>query len=533
MAVKQDQPLQLISSKYYGWYSENAFIGPAWSFQYSENTNVRDDISGVQLSSLPETRDANDFPANQTAITAYCVATVNSTPSLVTFYQWGASNAFTTRDNSDRPNETIQWSTGTTEIRAAVRFWELVAWVREQRIFAFAYNEIRIIETATWTASIVDPTGNIDNTTELWSAAWSTRITPLVYSNSIIIVWHGNVLRRYVPVASPELPVWRSILRKYKEGDEIIGVNISGNYVKVTISDADINTRTYYLSGTFDVEDWGIVETIDWDNMLWSNVTTFDNQDYYMMRSGFDASALYVYRLNWYTKEKVFRTLWANWQSNQLEYFTSWVLYEDPFQVKRGIMYVPTADGIWTFGMSKLWQFIVNKDWTLWGNRSARKRQILGDYLYVFFQAWGADIETRYFLEYRNNWYTTDDGILIDRILTGPVVGQWKENIQMNIWYELDVNSGDPGTIEVYIRPNRVDKTVAWWWFLVSTITDQQSMVNEIYLDTSNFRADWNCIEYKLVLQRGADFQTSPFVYDVSLFYNPNIERGEWITYNP
>jgi len=52
-------------------------------------------------------------------------------------------------------------------------------------------------------------------------------------------------------------------------------------------------------------------------------------------------------------------------------------------------------------------------------------------------------------------------------------------------------------------------------------------MTQEIYLNTENFRADWNCIEYKLVLNRGTDELVSPFVYDVSLFYNPNVERGE------
>ena len=71
MAVKQDQPLELISSKYYSGYSENEFIGPAGSFQYAENLNIRDDISGIQLSSLPETRSA--FPANQTRIRCYCI----------------------------------------------------------------------------------------------------------------------------------------------------------------------------------------------------------------------------------------------------------------------------------------------------------------------------------------------------------------------------------------------------------------------------------------------------------------------------
>lgn len=95
------------------------------------------------------------------------------------------------------------------------------------------------------------------------------------------------------------------------------------------------------------------------------------------MRSGYDASVLYMYRLNGYTKEKVFRTLWSNNQNNQLEYFTSGALYEQPFPVKRGIMYVPTADGLWTFGINKLGQFIVNKDWTLGGQWTARKRVIL------------------------------------------------------------------------------------------------------------------------------------------------------------
>ena len=234
-----------------------------------------------------------------------------------------------------------------------------------------------------------------------------------------------------------------------------------------------------------------------------------------------------------YTKEKVFRTMWANSQSNQLEYFTWGPLYEQPFPVKRWIMYIPTWDWVWTMWVNKLGQFIVNKDWTLWGNWSARKWTILWDYLYVYYQVWWDDVEVRYYLEYRNNGYTTEQGILIDRIWTGGPVWAWKESVQMNIGYELEVNSWSPWSIDVYIRPNRIDRTVADGWFLVATITNQNSMVEEIYVSTDNFRADWNCIEYKLVLNRGSDFQTSPMVYDVSLFYNPNLDRDTWIEYNP
>lgn len=521
------------STKYYNWFSENAFIWPEGSFQYGENVNIRDDVSGVQLSSFPEERSAADFPSWSTSITAYCLVNIANEPTLVTFYRksWWP-NPFTSRINLTWTSETTEWSTGTTDIDQAVRFWELNSWVREQRIFWFAQNEIWIIDTATWSASTIDPSDTIDWVTENWSDQ-TGRITPLVYSNSVLIVGHGNALWRYVPVASAELPVWWSIIRKYKAEDEIIWLTLQGNYLKVTISDWDINTLTYFLAGTFDVEDWWVVEVIDWNNMLWFNATTLENIDYYMMRSGYDASVLYVYRLNWYTKEKVFRTLRANWQNNQLEYFTSGALYEQPFPVKRGIMYVPAADGVWTFGINKFWQFIVNKDWTLWGNWSARKWAILWDYLYVYYSRGGDDVEVRYYIEYRNNWYTTEPWILIDRIMTGWVVGSWKENIQMNIGYELDKNTNSPWNIEVYIRPNRIDRTVADGWFLVATITDANSMVEEIYLSTDNFRADRNCLEYKLVLNRGSTATVSPIVYDVSLFYNPNVDRPWWLTYSP
>lgn len=527
--MAENQLQQIGSTKYYNWFSENAFIGPEWSYQYAENCNVRDDISWIQLSSLPEQRSASTFPSASTQITAYCVIQDAAVQTLVTFYTWGANNPFTTRVNSDRPTETTRGNTGTANVSHAVRFWELNAWVREQRIFAFTPNTIYIINTATWASTTVNPSDTIDWVTEQWSTNAAGRVTPLVYSNSVVIVWHWNTLRRYVPVASAELPVWWSIIRKYKANDQIIWLTLEWNYLKVIISDGGINTITYYIQGTFDVEDGWVVESIDRDNMLGLNTTTLENMDYYMMRSADDSPVLYMYRLNGYTKEKVFRTMWANGQANQLEYFTlaSTSTYDSEFPVKRGIMYVPTGDGVWTFWMNKLWQFIVNKDWTLWWSRQARRRVILWDYLYVYYAVAWTDVEVRYYIEYRNNGYT-EQWLIIDRIFTGGAVGEWKENVQMNIGYELDYTSWDPGSIDIYVRPNRIDRTVAGGRSFVWSITDKTSMVHEVYLSTENFRKDWNCIEYKLVKNRWADTKVSPMVYDVWLFYSP-IERDTWV----
>lgn len=523
-----DDKWVIASRKWYNGYAENQDLMADWQYQYGTNINVFDDISWVQLSSKVESRT----PAS--AVVAYCPFTM--WPTVQRMYRFYANKSVAYSNNTTWLSETAISSTSEV-IESAVSFWQEdppLSGSRIPRIFALSEAAVEVIDTVTWTVTTL-PTPT-DWTIVRWGTTNPWRPTGFVYSNSVLLVGKWNVLRRYVPIGSSELPIWWKAVRKFKAGDSILGITLSGNYLKIWISERGINTRIIYIAGTFDVEDGWVVETIDWENMIFDGwVATVWDTDYCLMRSSYDNNIGYFYAVKWYDKQLLWKTKSANWQSGQLEYFTvtgTWVQTQTAIKPKhkRGMLYLPMGDGIRQFGKNKLNTPFINLAWSVTGTNKYNRSAVFGDYLYVAGSSPSA-FEERVYLEFRNNGYTTADGIVIDRVYTGEDIIQRNENLILATEYEIESANG--GSIEVYMRLNRAGRTPSAWWTLLKTITDHTRLVDRFdvaYNNGSNdwLLGDWDTIEFKYVLKRGSDQLLSPMLNGYKLLYNQTDNEWGW-----
>ena len=494
----------LQSTRWYNGYWENQDLMNDGQFQYGRNIDIFNDISWIQLASKIEQTPSDPPPSNR--VVAYAPYDNNK------LFRFMDNRNFNFTNNATRPSSTSAGTT-TNVINSTAVFRDEVLWVREPRIFAFSANAVEIIDPdSPYTVTSIVPT---DGT--FVRTSWSTQAYPLVYSGSVLLVGKWNILRRYVPIGSPELPVWWKAIRVFKEWDQIVWLTVSGNYLKIWINERNINTKILYVTGTFDAEDWWVINTIEWDNMvcLWA-VCTISNVDYALMRSSTDNTIVYFYSIDWYTKSLIRRTKFANGQANQLEYFTvGWDTIKP--QIKRDIAYMPMGDGIWTFGMNKLWQPTMNlQRWSTWlvVNRS----QVFWDYLYTAGN-FPINFEQRVYLEYRNNWYISSTGIVTDKVEIWDFIKEQKENLELVVEYELDQFSASPWTIEIYIRPNRANRTATWWFTLVDTITDKTRLVHRVAITKLGLKSDWDTMEVQYRLIAWTDPLVSPILRQRWLFY--------------
>jgi hypothetical protein len=397
-------------------------------------------------------------------------------------------------------------------------FWDDIAGTREPRIFAFSIQAVEVIDPdSPYTVVSTIPTDWAYSYASWWAWFW------LVYSWSVLLVAKWNLLRRYVPIGSPELPVWWKVIREFKEWDEIVWLTLSGNYLKIWINERNLNTKILYVTGTFDVEDGWVVNTIEWNNMVcqWG-IQTVNNVDYALMRSSADNLIWYLYSIDWYKKDLVWKTKYANGQSNQMEYFTLWSLSIVPKE-KRDIMYMAMWDWIRTYGMNKLWQPTINLQRTSWWV-SYSKSHIHWDYLYLAGN-FPTPFEQRVYLEYRNNWYIDSTGIITDKVEIWDFIREQKENLELVIEYELNNFSANPWSIGIYTRPNRIDKTPTGWFTLISTITDKTKLVHRVAVSQLLLKQDWDSIEVQYRLIPWVDTLVSPILRQRQLSY-ANIDKS-------
>lgn len=510
MAIDAQQ--QSISQKRFQGIAKNEFLGQPAQFQYSRNIDITSDPSCIQLVAKSEIEEQS----NITGMWPWDRINFMLWKDFNNFIAFGTGQQLWTCSNNSFPTFNLQAITNIT-ISLATMFKDGTG----EKIFWFGTWAVEIINPSTYWWVTTTPTD--------WSYTYSRAECVYKYSNSVLLVWDGNLLRRYVPVWSAELPVWWKVVREFDPSDRIVAITQTGNTLKLYVVKDFLNTRIVYVNGTFDVEDWGTVENIWRDNVQVTKVTTFNNIDHVTLRSWWDNDIWYLYAVDGYRRELIMESKDNNWQSDWLEFFDRWSDFNWQDPSKREYLYLLRWDGIWKYGINDSGALSLNLE---------RERESLlsgwwydfayihGSYLYVWFAYNFNDYRiVRYYLDYRNEWYTNKIWYLFSSINVGTQFWTRKQSLRCAIAYEID--NANWWDIRLYYRKNREGKNFGSWWNFLKTINDHTKMYDIIDLPYNSLSWEWvkfdyNCFEYKIELRKWSDDLVSPRVYEISRFYNDN-----------
>jgi len=507
---------QILEKTWKLWQSFDPSVGFKWQFQYSKNVDVSNIKNGITLSSLIEQKV-------RTSPVTYCLYSFNK---LVRFFStwWNTVATFASNTNWPTTETTIGNVPGTISYAIAFKslvygFWPNLA-VTVDPIAGGTITDITA--WIIWT----DPDTSIVYTYSACTALMN-------YSNSMILVATGNLLWRYVPIASPGLPIWWKVIRVFEDDSQIRGLTMEWNYLKIWVQDSGLQTKVHYATGTFDVEYSWLVQTVKIDNQIIVSVESDTVYDYVLCTNTATGASIeyYLYRMQGTNKVLIKRTLISNWwYRTDFRYPAG-----TNMQMKKSVLYCPMYDGIWTFRNESV------SSWNASGTLSApvlsRGRDtndrypfssiIFGNYLYTSYQVWLSTptyAEERVNIEFRPEKYQPSWSV-IWMIQDWGLMGFDKTNIELHLSYLLPtptivwgIPTTDPGKIKIYLRYDRESVWLAWWWDLIKTI-DNRTHMREIINLTSNeyFRRDWNVLEYMIEIVRST---TNPEIAPIFFEYN-------------
>ena len=502
------------------WQAIDPGFGYQSQFQYSKNIDVTHIRNGLTLSSITESK-AIDID------NTYCVFNVVKLVRFIGFAWW--SFVITYADNTERPSTShVIWTT-TYKIEKAEAFKNLVygfwAWYAVTVVPNVSGAVTDITSAITWTDPDTSITYNFTKCTALMN-----------YSNSLLLVADWNLLRRYVPTASPWLPIGWKVIRNFEVNTNIVWLTMEWSYLKIRVQDSYGQTKVHYATGTFDVEYTGLVQTIKLDKQTIVWVESDMEYDYVLCLNAYGATIpqYNLYRMQWTNKTLIKRT-YLPWQ-----YRTDF-LYPagNNMQIKSSILYCPMWDGVRTFRN----EVMGNKLSSRYISAPCLQRShaqtwyypkssvIFGNYLYTCYQVGLINptyVEERVNIEFRPDQYQPS-WYLISQVQEWGLESMDKENFQLNLWYLLPrptiVNwspTTDPWHINIYLRYDRSSLDLNTGRVLIKRI-DNYTMVRErVFLTTEElFRRDRNVLEYKIEIVRSVtNPEIAPIFYEYNHLYN-------------
>lgn len=198
------------------------------------------------------------------------------------------------------------------------------------------------------------------------------------------------------------------------------------------------------------------------------------------------------------------------------------------YAVSNDVVYVPARDGLWVYGMNKLWSgFQLSKDYGHDFN-IAWVSCVSKEYCFVSYITGSRQaIERRYKIGNNKNPYTTAVWSLWSMIYDG---GKWyKRKKKIIVWLDVgyDLSKTDWWSIKIYIRIDRSSYKRTAWWILVGEITDttQHRYLQSPGISTNDaLWKDFFQLEYRIELYRWSDQTGTPIVSEVAFTL--------WITEN-
>lgn len=519
--------------------TDDPFVGLPWSFQYAENLNVFDDPRGIKLTT--NWRQATNYKwCKLVSAGDYVIAIPDS---------WSVKAV----SPESRPSWKDIWNVPTSMIPfdAVVFGWALFVIGRRSSSFAgiSSYKLPDSIDDDTF-AEEVHNTVPVDNTWDTPIIMWNA--TPLYcdcicnFNNSMLLVGNGNYLRIYNPVDdawSIYASGWK-IVKTYSPDVDIIDISPKADYVEIFLRDKVGNTKIHYYPWIFDMEDSGLMKSIELPNTRVLRVYPHMTKE--MVVTTYDGSNnnVSLREVIWYETYPVMRSHRA-WLSNMdvqhKMWFFTWPCSEDMAWYE-GRAYIADVEWIWEFNWydaNKMpvgnlrWKFNNEDD-----DKTPKWLAVAKDFIFASYDDYAYCCRI---YDTANPAGYIDEWMLISRAIETEYGGEFtKELVNWIVQFEMNNLTRANGSIEIYACWNRERNSPndsAWvkiaeitqddaefgaqtsgGWYSVGTCVHRFDNSGEF-----GFMQDRQVIEYKVVIKRWSEDEASPVLR--SLLFNYRIKE--------
>lgn len=513
--------------------TDDPFVGLAGSFQYAENLNVFDDPRGIKLttgwSSNSSYKSCKFVSAGD-----YILAIPDSWDvKRISAWGWSSTSIW------NIPNSMTPWD--------AVVFGDALFVIGTKSNSFIGITSYKI--TAQDVHNIIPTDNTWDNLIIMWNqnpTLWE--ITPPYcdcicnFNNSMLLVGNGNYLRAYNPAEdqSSIYASWWKVVKKYTGNVDIIDIAPKADYVEIFLRDNVWNTKIHYYPWIFDMEDSGLMKSVELPNVRINRVYPHMTKE--MILTTYDGSNnnVSLREVVWYETYPVMRSHRAGLSSYDVQHklgFFTWPCSED-MAFYEGRAYIADVEWIWEFNWynpNKMpvgnlrWKFNNESD-----NRTPRWLAVAKDYIYVSYDDYA--YFARIYDTANPNWYASK-WTLVSRAIETEYGGEFtKELVKWMVQFEMNNLTTWNGKIDIYACWNRernsLDDT-AWkhiaritqsdadfwsassgWWYSVWTCVHRFDNGWDY-----TFMQDRQVIEYKVVITRWTEDDASPVLRSLLFDY--------------
>lgn len=515
------------------------------SFQYSSNINCDDEMHWIKLSQEADT-------------VSWC-----SKSQLVSLWEHGVFAVPTTSWNIKQisVSRSSAW-VSSISVRdtwigtAASTKYNYVPWVVFQDNFWWWVNAsagilYRTSVTWYWTRNAMIPHDHADYTDESIMTIDNTQPTMsgnisaiLNYNNTRLVVACWQEIWVYYPelerLYNQEHPsaqettgkVWWKKVLEFEAWVYIVAMTCTFEYLKIWAVDEWWNTKVYYYQGNNNLRSTFVYNVVDLTGVRVTRVYSINGTDYYV--SSQDGTDWYVnlYKMVGNTPVSLFH------QRGGL----------DPLDVNFKAPYFVGPCGMDAWYID--WKFYIADAYWLFKFKYTPQgydKWYMKRWLYssstqpygVCFNQWMLFVsydDACYVMREYDTWV---DGyqskwVMISREMEGREGGTITKMLdQIRLNYELNPDTNNTGTIEVYVSPNNLWKstssfTVSNGWYKVMSIssenkgtrTEKSELFNDLQSWNSAFRFDWQTITYAIVLKQNTSTHATPIVRQIDIRYH-------------
>lgn len=523
--------------------TDDPFVGLPWSFQYAENLNVFDDPRGIKLSTAIRKVVSQETPISYRQS---CILVSGGDFFVRIPESWPVMKV--TPEN--RPNGTNIWNIS----------WNLHPYdavIFENWVYVIQWNvgaSIRkfCLDGVTPYVNLVPVDRTWDTVITMWTATPNYCDCITNFNNSMLLVGNGNYLWIYNPAEDIWLidnkPTWWKIVKKYSAECTIREISPKADYVEVFIEDSAWNTKIHYYPWIFDMEDSGLMKSVELPNTRLQRVYPHMTKEMVVITLDGSNNNVSLREVIGYETYPVMRS------------HRAWLSPYD-VQHKLGFFLWPCSrDMVWYNGRA----YIADKEWVRELNWYDEKKMpvctlrwkihdqsenhyptwlaVAKDFIYVSYD------DTEYCMRIYDTanpaWYV-DQWMLISRAIETEYGWEFtKQLVKWMVQFEMNNLTDENGSIDIYVCGNRERNSPedeAWVHIAhidqsdadFSDSGESNNGLTQYNIGTCvhrfdnagdlSFMQDRQVIEYKVVITRGEERNASPVLR--SLLFNYDVKE--------
>lgn len=525
--------------------TDDPFMGMEWSFQYAENLNVFDDPRGIKLTTGRQ-RSANYKSCKLVSAGDYVIAIPVT---------WDVKAI----SPESRPSGTTIWNvpSSMTPFDAVVFGGTLFVIGTKSASFTGIFSYKLPSSTSGSFTPEVHQLVPVDNTWDAPIIMWNqTEALWLIlppycdcicnFNNTMLLVWNGNYLRVYNPADDTWsiYASWWKIVKVYSPDVDIIDISPKADYVEIFLRDKVGNTKIHYYPWIFDMEDSGLMKSVELPNTRVLRVYPHMTKEMVVTTYDWSNNNISLREVIWYETYPVMRSHRAGLSPYDVQHklwFFTWPCSEDMARYE-GRAYIADVEWIWEFNWYNANKMPVGNLRRKFNDESEDKTPkwlaVAKDFIFASYDdyAYCARI-----YDTANPAGYADQGILISRAIETEYGGEFTKNlVRRFVQFEMNNLTDNNGTIDIYVCWNREWNSIddsAWvhiaqitqddadfgdessgWWYSVGTCVHRFDNAWDW-----NFLQDRQVIEYKVVITRWSEENASPVLR--SLLFNYNVKE--------